>query len=101
MSGINKCIFIGRLGKDPEVRNLDNGSTVASFSIAVSESYKDRTTGEKKETTEWINCVAWRGLAEIAQKYIHKGDQVFVEGKLKTRSYEKDLDSLQMLGSKS
>jgi single-strand DNA-binding protein len=90
MSGVNKVILVGRLGKDPEVRNLDNGAVVANFSIATSESYKDRTTGEKKEVTEWHNIVLWRGLAEIAQKYLRKGDMVFIEGKLRTRSWEKD-----------
>lgn len=90
MSGVNKVILIGRLGKEPEVRNLDNGAVVANFSIATSESYRDRTTGERKEITEWHNIVLWRGLAEVAQKYLHKGDQVFIEGKLRTRSWEKD-----------
>ena len=90
MSGVNKVILIGRLGKDPEVRNLDNGTVVANFSIATSESYKDRTTGEKKEITEWHNIVVWRALAEITQKYLHKGDMVYIEGKLRTRSWEKD-----------
>ena len=90
MSGVNKVILIGRLGKDPEVRNLDNGTVVANFSIATSESYKDRTTGEKKEITEWHNIVLWRGLADIAAKYLHKGDMVYIEGKLRTRSWEKE-----------
>jgi single-strand DNA-binding protein len=90
MSGVNKVILVGRLGKDPEVRNLDNGATVANFTLATSESYKDRTTGEKKEITEWHNVVLWRGLAEISQRYLHKGDMVYIEGKLRTRSWEKD-----------
>ncbi len=90
MSGVNKVILVGRLGKDPEVRNLENGATVANFTIATSENYKDKTTGEKKEITEWHNIVLWRGLAEIAQKYLHKGDMIYVEGKLRTRSWEKD-----------
>ena len=90
MSGVNKVILVGRLGKEPEVRNLDNGATVANFSMATSEVYKDRTTGERKEATEWHNIVLWRGLAEIAQKYLHKGDMVYIEGKLRTRSWEKD-----------
>lgn len=90
MSGVNKVILVGRLGKDPEVRNLENGATVANFTMATSETYKDKTTGERKEITEWHNVVLWRGLAEIAQKYLHKGDMVFVEGKLRTRSWEKD-----------
>lgn len=90
MSGVNKVILVGRLGKDPEVRSLDSGVSVANFTMATSESYKDRTTGEKKEITEWHNIVLWRGLAEVAQKYLHKGDMVYVEGKLRTRSWEKD-----------
>ena len=110
MSGVNKVILVGRLGKDPEVRNLDNGATVANFTIATSESYKDKTTGEKKEITEWHNIVLWRGLAEISQKYLHKGDLVYIEGKLRTRSWEKEgvtryttevvADNMTMLGSK-
>jgi single-strand DNA-binding protein len=90
MSGVNKVILVGRLGKDPEVRNLENGATVANFTIATSESYKDKTTGEKKEITEWHNIVLWRGLAEISQKYLHKGDMIYIEGKLRTRSWEKE-----------
>lgn len=90
MSGVNKVILLGRLGKDPEVRHLENGTPVTSFSIATSESYKDRTSGEKVEKTEWHNVVLWRGLAEVAEKYLHKGDQVYIEGKLQTRSWEKD-----------
>ncbi len=90
MSGVNKVILVGRLGKDPEVRNLENGATVANFTMATSESYKDKTTGDKKEITEWHNIVLWRGLAEIAAKYLHKGDMVYIEGKLRTRSWEKE-----------
>lgn len=90
MSGVNKVILVGRLGKDPEVRNLENGTTVANFTIATSESYKDKTTGEKKEITEWHNIVLWRALADIAAKYLHKGDMVYIEGKLRTRSWEKE-----------
>jgi single-strand DNA-binding protein len=111
MSGVNKVILVGRLGKDPEVRNLENGATVANFSVATSESYKDRTTGERKEITEWHNIVLWRGLAEVAQRYLHKGDMVYVEGKLRTRSWEKDGvtryttevvgDNMTMLSSRS
>ena len=90
MSGVNKVILVGRLGKDPEVRNLENGASVANFTIATSESYKGKTTGDKKEITEWHNIVLWRGLAEIAAKYLHKGDMVYIEGKLRTRSWEKE-----------
>jgi len=90
MSGVNKVILVGRLGKDPEVRHLENGATVANFSMATSETYKDRNTGEKRETTEWHNVVLWRGLAEVVEKYVKKGDMIYIEGKLKTRSWEKD-----------
>ncbi len=90
MAGVNKVILIGNLGKDPEVRHLENGTPVCSFSLATSETYKDRTTGERKTNTEWHNIVLWRGLAEVAEKYLHKGDQVYIEGKLVTRSWEKD-----------
>ncbi len=86
MSGINKVILVGHLGKDPEVRHLDGGVAVASFPLATSESYtKD---GKKIEQTEWHNIVLWRSLAEVAGKYLHKGKLVYVEGKLRTRSYE-------------
>src|SRR5690606_180728 len=111
MSGVNKVILVGRLGKEPEVRNLDSGVAVANFTMATSETYKDRTTGERKESTEWHNIVLWRGLAEIAQKYLHKGDLVYIEGKLRTRSWEKEgvtrytteivADNMTMLGSRS
>lgn len=90
MAGVNKVILVGRLGKDPEVRNLENGAAVANFTMATSETYKDRVTGEKKEITDWHNIVLWRGLAEIAQKYLHKGDMVYIEGKMRTRSWEKE-----------
>jgi len=90
MAGVNKAILIGRLGKDPEVRHLEGGAAVANFPIATSEVYRDRVTNEKKEQTEWHNIVLWRGLAEIAEKYLKKGDMVYVEGKLRTRSWERD-----------
>lgn len=90
MSGVNKVILVGRLGKDPEVRHLENGATVANFSLATSETYKDRQTGERREQTEWHNVVLWRGLAEVVEKYVKKGDMIYVEGKLRTRSWEKD-----------
>ena len=90
MAGVNKVILVGNLGKDPEVRHLESGVPVASFSIATSESYNDKTSGERKTITEWHNVVLWRGLAEVAEKYLHKGDQVYIEGKLRTRQWEKD-----------
>ncbi len=90
MSGVNKVILIGNLGKDPEVRNLESGATVANFTMATTETYKDKTTGEKKEITEWHNIVLWSSLAEVAAKYLHKGDMIYIEGKLRTRSWEKE-----------
>lgn len=89
MSGsVNKVILIGNLGKDPEIRHFENGGVLASFPIATSESYTDRQTGEKKENTDWHDIVLWRGLAEVAEKYLHKGTKIYVEGKLKKRSYQ-------------
>ena len=88
MAGVNKVILVGNLGKDPEVRTLDNGTKVARFSLATTESYKDRNSGERIDQTEWHNIVLWRGLAEIAERYLRKGSQIYVEGKLQTRSYE-------------
>jgi len=89
MSGsINKVILIGNLGKDPEIRHLESGVSVANFSIATSEVYKDRKTGEKVSQTEWHNIVLWRGLAEVAEKYLKKGDKIYIEGKLRTRSWQ-------------
>lgn len=88
MAGVNKVILIGNLGKDPEVRVLENGTKVCSFSMATSESYKDRNSGETITRTEWHNIVMWRGLADIAERYLKKGNQIYVEGKLQTRSYQ-------------
>jgi single-strand DNA-binding protein len=88
MAGVNKVILIGNLGADPEVRHLQNGASVANFRIATSETYKDRQTGEKREQTEWHNIVAWRGLAEITERYLRKGSKVYVEGKLRTRQWQ-------------
>ena len=85
---INKVILIGNLGKDPEVRPLENGAAVANLPIATSETYKDRKTGEKVTQTEWHTIVLWRGLADIAEKYLHKGDKIYIEGKLRTRSWQ-------------
>ena len=85
---VNKVILIGNLGKDPEIRSLENDAVVASFSIATSESFTDKNSGEKKEITDWHDIVLWRGLAEIAEKYIRKGTKIYVEGKLKKRSWQ-------------
>lgn len=86
MSGVNKVILVGRLGADPEVRTLESGTKVASVSLATSERYKDRN-GNQQESTEWHNVVFWRGLAEVTEKYLKKGDQVYVEGRIKTRKW--------------
>ncbi|MET3112737.1 single-strand DNA-binding protein [Pedobacter sp. CG_S7] len=86
MSGINKVILVGHLGKDPEVRHLDGGVTVASFPLATSETFN--RDGKRVEQTEWHNIVLWRGLAEVASKYLQKGKLVYIEGKLRTRSFE-------------
>ena len=86
MSGVNKAILVGHLGKDPEVRHLDNKVSVVSFPLATSETYnKD---GRRVEQTEWHNIVMWRGLADIAAKYLHKGKLIYLEGKIRTRHYE-------------
>ena len=108
MSGVNKVILIGNLGKDPEVRYLDNGVAVANISLATSENYKNKQ-GERVTQTEWHDVVLWRGLAEVAEKYLKKGSSVYVEGKLRTNKWvDKDentryktevlADKLTMLG---
>lgn len=88
MAGVNKVILLGNLGRDPEVRVLENGTKVCTFSLATSESYKDRNSGETITRTEWHNIVIWRGLADVAERYLKKGSQVYLEGKLQTRSYQ-------------
>lgn len=90
MSGVNKWHGLGRLGKDPEVKTTTNGQTVCNFSIATSESWTDKASGEKKELVEWTACVAWGKQAETIGKYLKKGSQVWVEGPLQTRSWDKD-----------
>ncbi|MCC9136442.1 single-stranded DNA-binding protein [Pontibacter silvestris] len=93
MASVNKAILIGNLGKDPEVRHLEGGVAVARFPIATSESYKDKN-GQKQERTEWHNIVLWRGLAEVAEKYLRKGQSVFIEGRIRTNNYQ-DKDGIQ------
>src|SRR3990167_7518838 len=111
MASLNRCEFIGHTGKDPETRYMPSGEAVANFSIACTESWKDKASGEKKEATEWVNCVAFGKLAEIVQTYLKKGSQVYVSGSMKTRKWQnKDgqdrytteikLDKMLMLGSK-
>jgi single-strand DNA-binding protein len=111
MSGINKMIVLGRLGKDPEVRYLQDGKAVANFSVATSEEWKDKATGEKKERVEWHKIVVFGRLAEICGQYLSKGKQIYVDGRLQTRSWEKDgathymteivASTMQMLDSRS
>ena len=113
---LNKVMLIGNVGRDPEVRYLDSngtggGAKVATFTLATSEKYRDRN-GELRENTEWHNIVAWRQTAEIAEKYVHKGTQLYIEGRLRTRSYtgqdgvkkyttEITVDNLQLLGRRN
>jgi single-strand DNA-binding protein len=110
MAGVNRVILIGNLGKDPEIRNLEGGVKKASFSLATSESFKGKN-GEKIDQTEWHNIVLWRGLADVAESYLKKGNSIYVEGKIKTRDYtDKDgnkryiteivADNMVMLGGK-
>ena len=87
MAGVNKVILVGNLGKDPEVKYLENGVAVANFSLATTENYKNRE-GERVSQTEWHNIVLWRGLAEVAEKYLKKGANIYIEGKIKTRKWE-------------
>jgi single-strand DNA-binding protein len=84
---MNQCNFIGRTGKEPELRYTPSGDAVATVSLAVSESWKDKS-GTKQEKTEWVNLVFWRGLAEVVGKYVKKGDWIYVSGKMQTRSYD-------------
>ena len=108
---LNRCEFIGHLGAAPEVRYLDNGLKVASFSLAVTKKgYTDKTGNTVPDKTTWVNIVAWRGLAEISEKFLGKGSHVYVAGELQTRSYEKDgvtryttdivAETIEMLGKK-
>jgi single-strand DNA-binding protein len=107
---MNKVILMGNLGSDPEVRNTTSGKAVASFSLATSERFKDKYTGEAKSVTDWHNVVLWGAIAEIAGKYLRKGSKVLVEGKIKTRSYDSNGakkfiteiigDTLELIGEK-
>lgn len=88
MAGVNKVIILGRLGNDPEMRTTPSGVPVAHISVATSEEWTDKNTGEKKSATEWHSVVAWHKLAEIMGKYLKKGSQVYIEGKIKTRKWQ-------------
>jgi single-strand DNA-binding protein len=110
MNSLNRVQLIGNMGAEPEMRRLENGVAVARLRIATSETYKDRE-GKEQTVTEWHTVVAWRGLAEVIEKYVHKGDRIFIEGRLTTRSWQGDnnetkyateikADNMIMLGSR-
>jgi len=111
MAGVNKVIIIGNLGRDPEIKYTQSNVPVANFTVATSESWKDKNSGEWQEKTEWHRIVAWRHLAEKAERSLKKGTQVYIEGKIETRKWtDKDgndrytteivADNMQMLGSR-
>jgi len=108
---VNKVILVGNVGKDPEIKHLDSKSSVANFTLATSDHYTNKN-GEKVSTTEWHNIVCWNALATLSENYIRKGSQIYIEGKIRTRSYdaqdgakkyitEINADSIQLLGKKS
>ena len=112
MASVNKVIVVGNLGKDPETRFMPDGKAVCNFSVATTDTWKDKATGEKKEATEWHRVSAFGRLAEICGEYLKKGSQVYVEGKLRTRKWQDKegqdrytteiiADAMQMLGSRS
>lgn len=112
MSGINKVIVLGNVGKEPETRSFDSGDTVTNFSVATSEKWKDKTSGEQKESTEWHRVSCFGKLSEIAGKYVKKGDKIYVEGSLRTRKWtdasgvekystEVKAEKIELLGQKS
>jgi single-strand DNA-binding protein len=112
MASVNKVIVVGNLGKDPETRFMPDGKAVCNFSVATTDTWKDKATGEKKEATEWHRVSSFGRLAEICGEYLKKGSQVYVEGKLRTRKWQDKegqdrytteiiADAMQMLGSRS
>ncbi len=89
MAGLNKACILGNVGKEPEIRSLNSGDRLATFSIATSESWRDKNTGERKEKTEWHNITVWgEGLVGIVEKYVKKGDKLYIEGKIETRKWQ-------------
>jgi single-strand DNA-binding protein len=109
--GVNKVILVGNLGKDPEIRYMPNGNAVANLTLATTESWKDKQTGDQQEKTEWHRVVMFRRLAEIAGEYLKKGSQIYIEGKLQTRKWQDNsgndrytteivADEMQMLGGR-
>lgn len=112
MAGVNKVIIVGNLGQDPEVRYSNNGAAIANISVATSDSWKDKTTGERQERTEWHRITMFNRLGEIAAEYLKKGSKVYIEGKLQTRKWQDQqgndrysteiiADQMQMLDSKN
>ena len=112
MASVNKWIGVGNLGRDPELRYMPNGDAVCNITVACSETWKDKATGEKKETTEWVRVVFYRKLAEIAGQYLKKGSAVYIEGRIRTRKWqdkegqeryttEIEASEMQMLGGRS
>ena len=109
--GVNKVILVATVGKDPEVKYMPSGGAVVNLTAATNESWKDKQTGEKKERTEWHRLTFYNRLAEIVGEYVRKGSQIYVEGRLRTRDYEKEgqkhyvteimVDEMQMLGGRS
>lgn len=109
--GVNKCIFIGNCGQDPELKAIPSGGSVTNFSIGISSSWKDKATGQQQGRTEWIKLVFFNKLAEIAHQYVRKGSKIYVEAEARTRSYEKSgqtmyitefvVSDMQMLDSRS
>jgi single-strand DNA-binding protein len=108
---LNKVMLIGNVGKDPEIRHLESGTAVANLVLATSERYKDKN-GEQQEQTEWHNVVLWRGLADIAERFVRKGSQIYIEGKIRSRSWEDQsgqkrytteivADTMQLLGRRN
>lgn len=109
--GVNKVILMGRLGQDPEVKYTPNGDAVTNFSLATSEVWKDKTTGQQQERSEWHRCVAWRKVGEIIGEYCRKGDMLYLEGHLQTRKWQDQqgqdryqteivVDDIQLIGGK-
>jgi single-strand DNA-binding protein len=111
MAGLNKVMLIGRLGKDPEIRYSQQGKAIVTFSLATSEQWTDKTSGDRQEKTEWHRIVVFDKQAETCEKYLSKGSQIYIEGRLQTRNYEKEgqthytteivVSNFQFLGGKS
>jgi single-strand DNA-binding protein len=111
MSSVNRITILGRIGKDPELKTMTNGNKVANFSVATNKKWKDKASGETKEKVTWHSIVIWGALADVAARYLKKGDNVYLEGEMDNRSYEKDgvtkyisevnVSQMVMLGGKS